>query len=178
MVWSDKRLTQWAINGGVTPFDESLVNGASIDLRLSDMVCFPQENYGSPIFRYGDKEDMLRLWKPAGKYESLLLNPGDKVLLSTLEVTRIPNNACAQILSKSTAGRCLIEHLHAGWGDPGFEGTWTLEIVNFSNVIWEILPGDRIVQLILLDLNEKASLQYGDFGRYQNQIEPTAPRGW
>ncbi len=178
MIWNDAKIIEWATEGGVTPFDPALVNGASLDLRLSDQCARLNEIYGKNVIRYGDKEAMSMLWRQPETYSRLLLYPGECVLLSTLEVTRIPSNGCAQLLSKSTAGRCLIEHFHSGYGDPGFIGSWTLEIVNFSPVVWDLRPGDRLVQLVISDMTEIAVSGYDVTGRYQNQIAPTAPKGW
>lgn len=178
MIWNDSKIIKWAESGGVTPFDVAMVNGASIDLQLSDQVCRLSEIYSKPTIRYGDKEAMAMLWRAPDTYSRLLLYPGECVLLSTMEVVRLPNGASAQLLSKSTAGRCLIEHFHSGYVDCGFIGSLTLEITNFSPVVWDLRPGDRLVQLVLSDMTEVAARDYGSTGRYQHQILPTAPRGW
>jgi len=176
--WNDGRLRQWAESGGLTPYDPKMINGASIDLRLSNMVCLLAESYGKQRMRYGDKSAMAKLWRTPEEFARLELYPGQAVLFSTMEFTKIPVNASADLLSKSTAGRSLIEHFHAGYGDPGFEGTWTLEIINFSPFVWIFEPGDRVVQLVMTDLSGDAIDGYGKTGRYQGQVLPTAPKGW
>lgn len=178
MVWNDEKITQWGQAGGVTPFDPSLVSGASIDLRISDMVAYQKEWSTPPFMRYGNKIEMAEVWCQPQKFSAIYLEPLKGVLLSTLEYVKFPNNAVGQLLSKSTAGRCLIEHCHSGYVDANFEGTLTLEIINFSNVIWELRPGDKLVQLIIFDMVAPALNGYDVTGRYQGQVLPTAPKGW
>lgn len=177
-VWNDVKLREWAMAGGVTPFEPSMINPASIDLRLSNRACRLAENYGLPYFRYGDKAQTSRLWCDPETFTELPLYPGRPVLLSTMERTAIPDNAVAALYSKSTAGRCLLEHFHAGYGDAGFNGNWTLEIVNWSPVVWVLKPGDRLVQLVIADMVDAALNPYHVNGRYQGQTLPTAPKGW
>ncbi len=161
MFWNDLRLTSWA-SENVTPFDPALINPASIDLRLGEFVRYPT------ALGWGVKS--------AIDDEGLTLGPGQFVLLHTLEVTAIPTNAAALLFLKSSTGRRGLEHLHAGYGDPGFCGQWTLEVINHWPYPQTIFPGERLFQLCLVDCAIPAA-SYGKVGHYQHQRGPTAPWG-
>lgn len=175
MIYNDELIERWASNGGVTPFDATLVNPASIDLRLGDHVCRLADYDGA--IRYGSAI-MGRMWGYPDEFKRLTVYPGMAVLMASLETIAIPDNACAALYSKSTLGRCLIEHAHAGWIDPGFIGTVTFEFfhVGENPIVFE--PGDRVVQLVLSALIAPARKPYSQAGRYQGQVLPTAPKGW
>jgi len=161
MIWNDKRLTQWAENGGVEPFDPKLINPASIDLKIGSFIRVPIEDN-----TWSDPIDMnITPWT---------IKCGEIVLLHTLEFTKIPTNAIAMLFLKSTVGRQGLEHLHAGYGDPGFHGQWTLEIINHWPFPRFLVPGLRLIQLVLADA-EEAGVDYSKTGHYQNQLGPTVP---
>lgn len=193
MFWNDEKILHWAINGGIKPFDATAIchddwttwpgqlGGASIDLTLSNLVAVPQlwTHMERRKLRFGNKADMAQIWTVPFIYEEFTLESGSSALFSTAEQVYIPDNACAFLISRSSTGRCLIEHMHAGFGDPGFiESTWTLEVVNFSGADWVFKPGDRIVQMVMGELTAPAKRPYWVKGRYSGQIAPTPPKGW
>lgn len=160
MFWSDKRIIDWASSGGISPYNPELVNPASIDLRLGHYYRKP-----SPL---------AGVWSKAFDFpeDGLLLPPGGFFLLHTLEYIRIPENAVAFLYMKSSMGRRGLEHLHAGYFDPGFEGEATLEIINHWPHHQLILPEMRFCQLAIADV-DKVEIPYGTKGHYQGQVGPT-----
>ena len=183
MIWHDEWIAKWAKSGGITPFDEALVNPASIDLRMSEFVAYPVvpvNGWNDPkqAVRYGDKAAMANVWGKVQEFDELVLMPGEAVLMASMETITIPDDACGLLFSKSTFGRCLIEHAHAGYFDPGFHGTATFEFFHVGKRPIVFKPGDRVVQMILVEMTERPLRLYGETGRYQNQVLPTAPRGW
>jgi dCTP deaminase len=104
------------------------------------------------------------------------LEPGEFILCCTMETVAIPNDACAALFSKSSTGRIGLEHLHAGWIDPGFVGQLTLEFKNVAP--WPILlqPGKRLMQMVVYDLVEPPARDYSQTGHYQNQTGATPAR--
>jgi hypothetical protein len=80
----------------------------------------------------------------------------------------------------SSLGRLgLIVHATAGFVDPGFRGTLTLEMTNFNSVPIVLRPGLPIAQLSLIGLDRPAERPYGhpDLGsHYQSQTEATESR--
>ncbi len=80
----------------------------------------------------------------------------------------------------SSLGRLgLIVHATAGFVDPGFQGTLTLEITNLTRVPIILWPGKPIAQLSFMTLDRPAERPYGhpDLGsHYQGQVEATESR--
>lgn len=80
----------------------------------------------------------------------------------------------------SSLGRLgLIVHATAGFVDPGFKGTLTLEITNLTRVPIILWPGKPIAQLSFMALDRPAERPYGhpDLGsHYHEQVEATESR--
>lgn len=177
MIWNDRKIYEWASTGGVTPYAADLVNPASLDLRLGDSIRIPQQCWsllgGETI---GKKTPAAHLWQPSAKFDRFTLLPGHLVLCHSLEYTSIPPHACAMLLSKSSTGRLGLEHLHAGWGDPGFSGQWVFELKNLAPWPIELVAGECYMQLVFMDMCESPNKDYSQTGRYQGQTGPEAHR--
>jgi len=80
----------------------------------------------------------------------------------------------------SSLGRLgLIVHATAGFVDPGFRGTLTLEITNLTRVPIVLWPGRPIAQLSFMALDRPAERPYGhpELGsHYHGQVEATESR--
>lgn len=158
MIWSDVKLKQWLDNGGVTPAEPANINPVSLDLRLGTHYRIPTpEGWSEP-----------RAIPPEG----LALVPNSFTLLSTLEYTIIPDSVAAKLFLKSSTGRKGLEHLHAGLGEPGFEGQWTLEVVNHWPFPRIVKTGERLFQLTLEDCYP-VDKGYRETGHYGGQTGPT-----
>ena len=84
----------------------------------------------------------------------------------TEEWVELPDDIVARIEGKSSLGRLgLIVHATAGFVDPGFKGTLTLEITNFNSVPIVLRTGLPIAQLSLMALDRPPS-------------GPTGTRSW
>lgn len=164
---SDWQITSLCESGMVTPFLPELINPASIDVRLGDALLIESaqspELVPYPLHKHTESNPYL-------------LVPGQFVLGHTLEYVRIPNDLCSQFSLKSSRAREGIEHLLAGWIDPGFHGVITLELVNSRQLhplpIW---PGMRIGQLTMLRMDQRPLRGYAETGRYQGAetVEPS-----
>jgi dCTP deaminase len=98
-----------------------------------------------------------------------LIRPGWFYLGRTVETTRTFTTVPA-LNGRSSGGRVSL-HIHAtaGFGDLGFEGTWTMELYCIIHTI--IFPNTPICQ-ISYDVGV-GELTYLYQGKYQNQVEPT-----
>lgn len=107
--------------------------------------------------------------------DSGLIQPGEFLLASTLEVVLLPSHIVGRIEGKSSwARRGLIIHT-AGFVDPGFRGTLTLEITNLSAKPLYLKRFDLIAQIAFSYLDRPAVNPYGSPGlnsHYQNQLGP------
>jgi dCTP deaminase len=115
-----------------------------------------------------------------GEGDPFAIHPGEFVLGRTLEQVRIPDDVVARIEGKSSLGRLgLIVHATAGFVDPGFEGTLTLEITNLTRVPIKLYAGLLIAQLSFMALDRAAEHPYGSAAlgsHYQGQVAATESR--
>ena len=179
MIYHDVLIRKWAGGGGVTPYDAACVNPASIDLRLGDTICTPRWYWKPVLWRLAYRLDLPRWTEPRG-FDTYLLKPGEFVLCSSMETTRIPDDMIAILFLKSSAGRRGIEHLHAGFGDPGFGDNerggsdWTWELTNSAPWPNLLEAGKPLMQLVLAQLVAHPQRTYKRTGRYNEQSGPTA----
>ena len=159
-------------DGTVVGSDPSLVNTASLDIVLGDTLLIENDasfwNYNArPILDYGARENFDAREVELTE-EGFVLLPGQFVLGHTVESFNFPNDLAALYRSKSTMGRLALEHMDAGWVDPGFNGVLTLELKNeFQYHSVRIRPGDRIGQLIFMRGNAvQQANSYATTGNY------------
>lgn len=166
MILSDNVIREWASTGGVYPYFTENVNPASIDLTWSGRIKLAA---GWSIDRKPIWVDMSEYVTPEGFY----LMPGTSYLADSLEFVKIPVNWAATLYLKSSLGRQLLEHLHAGYFDPGFRGTATWELKVLGP--WPILikPGQRLMQLVFEEMQAIPEKDYALTGRYVDQTGPT-----
>ncbi len=78
----------------------------------------------------------------------------------------------------SSLGRLgLLIHSTAGYVDPGWKGTLTLELSNVANLPIALYHGMRIGQISFFEMSSAVERPYGSKGlgsRYQGQSVPTA----
>ena len=152
----------------IDPFDISRVNPNSYNLTLNSKLLVYNE---TTILDFKKPSTPDTLIIPE---EGIIIYPGKLYLGRTNERTftdkYIPN-----IDGRSSTGRLGVSaHITAGFGDIGFNGTWTLEIV--ATVPTKIYPNIEFCQICYFSPCGDADTKYD--GRYQNQIEPTASRSY
>ena len=196
MILNDKQLRQLCQQEGlVDPYDDALINPASIDLRLGGQVRFPKHEWRTLYAMVGINgkkasnlspetsadvwnEILNNMWDEPVQYKVgdwFWVEPGDFILCHSLETVRIPETACAFLYSKSSMGRIGLEHLHSGFGDPKFIGQWTWELSNSAPWPIRLQVGKRYMQMVLAEM-EAPSASYQLTGRYMNQKGATPAR--
>ena len=163
----------------ITPWDPAMVQPASVDLRLGNsFLVF--HNFRVPAIDLADPPSNLTEQVVLDDGDSFVIHPGEFVLGRTEEYVELPDDVVARIEGKSSLGRLgLIVHATAGFVDPGFRGTLTLEITNLTRVPIILWPGKPIAQLSFMTLDAPAERPYGhpDLGsHYQGQVEATESR--
>ncbi|MER8186639.1 dCTP deaminase [Kitasatospora sp. NPDC094015] len=181
MLLSDKDIRTEIDKGRVVldPFEPSMVQPSSIDVRL-DRYFRVFENHRYPHIDPSEEQpDLTRLVEPEGD-EAFILHPGEFVLAATYERLTLPDDVASRLEGKSSLGRLgLLTHSTAGFIDPGFNGHVTLELSNVATLPIKLYPGMKIGQLCLFRLSSPAEFPYGSerYGsRYQGQRGPTASR--
>lgn len=163
-ILSDKSIRERIENGsiGVEPLrdiDEQVQPG-SLDIRLGHE------------YKNKEIEDEANAVQYANPGESIVFEPNTFYLAHTLEEISLPEDVCAQLTGRSTYGRAgLMMHVSAGWIDPGFTGTITLEVYNFSNTEIAVPVENRVAQVVFHELDDDAETPYGqkDDAQYQGQ---------
>lgn len=173
MLLSDGRIIEYVERGylDIRPFSEDQVQPASYDVRLANQFAVMSQHTAAVIYPW-EKQDDLYAWITAHEF---ILHPGKFCLASTLEYVKIPPYLAAQVGGKSSLGRLgLIVHATAGFIDPGFEGTITLEMGNVGELPICLRAGMPIGQLTFDELTEIAQKPYQ--GKYQGQSTTTASK--
>ena len=162
---------------GIDPYDPSLVQPSSVDVRL-DRFFRVFENHRYP--HIDPAEDQPELTQPVEPEDDkpFILHPGEFVLGQTLEWVELPDDLVARLEGKSSLGRLgLLIHSTAGYVDPGWKGNLTLELSNVANLPIALYYGMRIGQISFFRMSSAVERPYGSpelRSRYQGQKEPTA----
>lgn len=152
MILPDHELRAWA-ETHVTPYDPELINPASIDLRVGhDFI----DLHNNSLFHSNE------FW----------MHPGSAYLATTLEYITMPSDCAGTVYLKSSMARKGLDHALAGWVDPGFTGTLTLEL--HSHRPFLLISDQPIIQLVLKRCASPPEKGY--CGRYQGQRGPTEAR--
>ena len=160
----------------IDPFDESRLNPNSYNIRLAPELMI----YDSTETDYisGNKIVVLDSHKENKTINlkipenGFVLQPNTLYLGRTVERT-YTDRYVPMIDGRSSTGRLgMLIHATAGFGDVGFNGTWTLEIFVIHPL--RVYPYDEIGQISFETLEGDASYQYN--GRYNNQKDVTASR--
>lgn len=146
-------------------WDESNINAASLDVRLGNKILIERCSDHVVDYRKRERLDMQEVVLDEG---GLIIHPGMFFLAHTVEKCNFANDTAALFRIKSSMGRIGLEHLDAGWVDPGFNGALTLEFFNISQFHSILIrPGDRIGQLVFFKGNEVSEEQsYRSKGNY------------
>jgi dCTP deaminase len=180
-VLSDRTIRRLVDDGRlvVDPWDPELVQPASVDLRLGDSFRV-FHNHRVTAIDLRDPPTNLTEEVVVAAGDPFAIHPGEFVLGRTLEYVEIPEDVVARIEGKSSLGRLgLIVHATAGFVDPGFRGTLTLEITNLTRVPIMLYAGLLIAQLSFMALDGPAERPYGsrELGsHYQGQMAATESR--
>lgn len=181
MVLSDRDIEACLEAGriGIDPLDPAAIQPASVDLRLGPHFLVFRNARRPYIDVRQDQADLTEL-VTASDTEPFILHPGEFVLGATLERVRLPDDLVARLEGKSSLGRLgLVIHSTAGYVDPGFEGTLTLELSNINTLPITLYPAMRIGQISFLRMSSPVRHPYGSGpigSKYQGQHLPTASR--
>lgn len=153
------------INSGrirISPYNPKQVKANSYDVRLSPTLYRITDE--SLDFKKAYDYEVIEI-PPDGYW----LEPGQLYLGCTYERTTTPYHV-AEYNGRSTTGRYfLFSHITAGFGDIGFDGHWTLEIMVPRRL--KIYPMMRIGQINFQSVQGKIDNRYNDHGGHYNSID-------
>lgn len=132
----------------ISPFSEESVGPASIDLSLGrDIRFFENINHTIPVH---EKTNYRSITHRTTIETSYIIKPRELVLGITEETITLPDNICAWLNSRSRYARLgLMVHITAPFIQPGEKGRQVLEIYNAGPNNLELIPGQKLCQLIL-----------------------------
>ena len=181
MILSDRSIKESIESGRIviTPYAEALVQPASVDVRLDGRFLVFRNYKYSCIDPKDPQQDLTEMIEVA-EDEPFIVHPGEFILGSTMERIGLGSDIAAQLGGKSSLGRLgLIVHATAGFIDPGFEGSVTLELSNVANLPIRLYPGMKVGQISFFSLSTPADRPYGHpalGSKYKGQAVPTASR--
>ena len=170
MILSDTEIHDLITTQGmVQDHDPELINPASLDLRLGNLIMLEsvQNHQMIPL--------EISRYTPEHPYQ---LVPGQFVLAQTIETFNMPEDVAGLFFLKSSRAREGYENLHAGYADPGWHGsTLTLELKNARQLqslpIW---PGLKIGQMVFFRMSQRPAISYAVTGHYNNDRLATVSR--
>lgn len=145
----------------VWPFAPELLNPASLDVRLGNNL----------MIEVMDSRELIRIDISARTAdEPYLLLPGEFCLAETIEQFDLPEDISAQFVLKSSRAREGLNHLLAGWCDPGWHGSrLTLELKNERrHHPIELYPNLKIGQMVFHVMSQVPYRSYAETGHYNN----------
>ncbi len=170
MIVSDRSLKKLLADGTIVvePLEEQQIQPASIDLRLGGHFLKVDENSMEAIALDRELEYI------EFKQEEIIIPPHSFLLAVTRETIRLPDNITAFVEGRSSIGRIGLFIQNAGWVDPGFMGTITLELYNANRLPIRLTSGRRICQIVFAFMDGPADSPYR--GKYQNQRDAVGSR--
>ena len=161
MILDDASILALVKGGAIENADYDFVNPASLDVRLGPNL----------MIESAESLEMVPLSIQRCTAERpYWLVPGQFVLAETMEVFHMPEHVAGQFALKSSRAREGLQHLMAGWIDPGFSGSvLTLELKNARQLhklpLW---PGMRIGQIVFMQMLHTPLVSYRRVGHYNN----------
>jgi dCTP deaminase len=183
MILSDRDIKEALRQGRIViePLDapDVQIQPASVDLRLGTRFI---------LFRHATKpfidpatDDAAAYTEPIDIPEdgAFYLHPGEFVLGTTKERVALPEDIVGRVDGRSSLGRLAVMiHATAGYIDPAFRGTITLELSNVGKMPVALRPNMRVCQISFHQMSSPAEAPYGSRpgSKYQDQTGPTPSR--
>ncbi len=163
MIISDETLRRMIAERSIVvePLEPYQIQPASIDLRLGRQFLRLDENTLDALSL--DRE----LPYVTMEKDEIVIPPQTFLLATTVELIRLPPNVTAFVEGRSSIGRIGLFIQNAGWVDPGFEGTITLELFNANRLPIRLTSGRRICQIVFALMDKPTRTPYA--GKYQGQ---------
>lgn len=156
------------------------IHASSMDLRLGNTFkLYEHSQYA--ILDPKNSETFARNMRTitVAPGDSFIVQPGEFVLGVTKEIVSIPDDLVVRVEGRSSLGRLgIIIHSTAGFVDPGFEGSITLEISNLNRLPVALYPDMRICQLAFERMTSPAETPYHKKAnsKYMGQVLPEESR--
>ncbi len=151
---------------------DTQVQGCKVDLRLGGIF---YEVKHSAVESYDpvsveDTDYRRELILPVG--ESYILHPGMLALAPTFENICMPRDLLGILQGRTSLGRLgIIVHATAGFVDPKYKGSLTLEFSNLGHLPVALYPLSRVAAMAFIKISGDVRRAYGD--EVQSPIDPS-----
>jgi len=173
VILSDFDLT-WYLKSGrlvIVPYDEEIVRENGIDLRIGGEIAKLK-----PLNRVFDTrnvaEEQVSEFYEVLRSDEFVIYPNERVLLTTLEYVKLPNDIMGFVELRSSFARLGLS-IPPTIIDAGFEGNVTLE-VHGSTFPIKLYKGQRFAHVIFSKTLNPVLRPYQ--GKYQGQKGVTLPK--
>lgn len=181
VILSDRSIRDLVAEGRlvISPYDASLVQPASVDVRLGRQFRVMRNSRMTHIDPTVDNDGLMETVEvPDG--EPFVLHPGEFALGHTAETFELCDDVVGIVNGKSSLGRLGLQvHATAGFVDPGFAGVIVLELSNVATLPILLRPGMKVAQMVFQRLDQAAERPYGHpdlNSKYQGQAGAVASR--
>jgi dCTP deaminase len=167
------------VGANVIDADPANISGSSIDITIGDTILVEDIDMSGSVVDLKEKES-LNMKEFTIPEQGYLLFPGEFILASSAETFNLPNWVAAEYKLKSSLARSGLQHLMAGWCDPGWNNSkLTLELTNVTqHHSLLIKPGMKIGQMVFFACEPVPSDQsYAVKGQYNSQETVTGNKG-
>lgn len=132
------------------------VNASSLDIRLGKYILVESNKntvshagYHPMILSLKDRDPLTTEKIDLEKDGCFILSPGQFILAQSIEIFHLPLYITAEYVLKSSMARVGLEHLNAGYCDPGWNNSvLTLELRNLTTYhSIKLCYGDKIGQI-------------------------------
>lgn len=184
MILNTYQILELIKTGVVEHANPTNINGSSLDLTLGKYILVErmseQHKFSglNKIISLRQKDSLCMERIDIEKVGHFILRPGQFILAETIEKFNIPLDISAEYKLKSSMARIGMEHLNAGWVDPGWNNSvLTLEFRNLTTFHEiELIYGDKIGQMVFF---KHAPVEMDDSyavrGRYNGLDTVSAP---
>jgi dCTP deaminase len=159
----------------IDPFDLSLLNPASLDIRLGNKFAHVRATGKNlwkdivPVIDLTNPDSFTYDYEEADEY---LLQPNEFIIAEMYEKVKLPDDISFKLFGKSSWARAGLDNSSAAaWAECGFAGSVVLEIKNLTNQHHILKSGMKCGQLIFYK-HSPAEIPYDkkSTSRYRDQV--------
>ena len=157
----------------IEPFSDDTVRENGIDLRLADEIAHHKKGAEGFVMDPTDQKSIDSSYSMEKGKGSMILGPGEHVLLSTLELIGMPDDLIGFVELRSTWARHGLA-LPPTIIDAGFKGTVTLAVFNTAPYSIKLTPKQRFAHIVFAKTSSKVADTYA--GSYSGQRGINIPK--
>lgn len=170
----------------IEPFNESQLRSNGYDVRLGPMYYllkedldaffpFTKEFVEKSYAKREAEEETIHVDGKAVRGSFIKLPPHGFAIAATIERIGTFVDIAASMRCRSSLARAGISIARcAGWGDIGFDGVWTMEVVNHLSIPYYLPVGLRVGQIVFFKTRSPAERPYA--GKYSGSRGPALPK--